>query len=141
MPNPIISFSFNRNNKLLCPVKSTIRLRNDRKYQVGALYDITYHKEVISTDTILSIQHFTLDKLTENMARIDTGYSAEQCADLIRKMYSASKLDWNVQQLSFIMLASPMTQVRYIIPTALKLTDRAANLTPEPTLFTHTDKL
>ena len=103
MKNEDLAFGYNWNNKLNCLSFSTIRLRNDKKYFVGAKKDIWLKGEYKGVATIVAISYFTLDKINESIARLDTGYSAEECRDIIRKMYK--DIDWNTQQLCFCILA------------------------------------
>ncbi len=100
-------FSYNWNNKLQCKAFTTIRLRQDQKYQVGEEYKIILQPKGKEPDAkgiaeIKAIKHFKLDALTEFISYIDTGYNREECEKIIRRMYS--KLDLKKQELSFILL-------------------------------------
>lgn len=136
---PTIDFSHNWNNKLMCVCFTTIRLRNDAKYQVGNIYPVTYHKtEQLGTATVVDIKHFKLAQLTEFMARIDTGYSAEKTREIIVQMYKRHNFNWAVQELSFILLEQPATAIRYIVPSKVKKVQKDADLfNPSETIFTH----
>lgn len=81
-----IRFTYNWNNKLGCNAFTTIRLANDKKYVVGQTYNIQY-KKVSFKAFIVSISKFTLDKLTNLVAMLDTGYTLEETKEVIRKMY------------------------------------------------------
>ena len=104
MNRPIINFSWNWNGKLFCKCFTTIRIRNDYKYQVGNEFDIQLHGKDLGPGVIRSITHFTLDKLTANMSYLDTGYSINKCKQTILTMYKNKNLDWNSQQFSFILI-------------------------------------
>jgi len=52
-----------------------------------------------------AVNHFTIDKITEFVARIDTGYSASECRKIIREMYkNRPGINWETQQLAFSLL-------------------------------------
>lgn len=103
-----IKFSTNWNNKLACMAFTTIRLFNPEKYKIGETYEIflTSNKKdaFIGLAEIVEIRHFKLENLNNFMAMIDTGYSADDCTDIIVKMYKNSVKDWSKQYFSFILL-------------------------------------
>lgn len=87
-----IKFSQNWNRKLFCDVFTTIRLRDDVKYVIGRDYHIllTIKKDcdiLLGIGTLLTAAYFTLDKMTENMALIDTGYKKAEVIAIMKKMY------------------------------------------------------
>ena len=41
-----------------------------------------------------------LHQINEYIARIDTGYSADECQNIIRTMYKNKRIDWNTQDLA-----------------------------------------
>lgn len=123
MPN-ILSFTHNWNGKLFCSCFSTIRLRNDPRYYVGAEFDVQLKKQSLGLGVIRSITHFKLPRLNESMARLDTGYDAHEARQLIHTMYKNRVFDWGAQELSFIVVEMPGK----IIPDIKKLqVDEAAN--------------
>ncbi len=98
-------FSNNWNNKLNCDAFSTLRLRNDRSYYVGAKKNVVLNGAYKGPATIVSVSYFTLDKINESIARLDTGYSAEDCRKIIMTMYkNKPQIDWFSQQLAFSIL-------------------------------------
>lgn len=97
-----IDFSYNWNGKLNCKSFTTIRLRNDMKYVVGERYRLKIKGERLGGVEILAIKHFYLRELNEFIARIDTGYSKDECEKIIRRMYSS--VDFEKLQLSLILL-------------------------------------
>lgn len=97
-----INFSYNWNNKLDCLMYTTIRLRNDNKYKNGQIYEITFKDKPHSRAIIIAIKHFKLDQINEFIAGLDTGYSVEECVNIIQKMYPG--MEWEYQQLSLILL-------------------------------------
>lgn len=87
-----IKFSQNWNRKLFCDVFTTIRIRDDVKYVIGREFHVllTVKKDydiLLGIGTLLTAAYFTLDKMTENMARIDTGYNKAEVIALMKKMY------------------------------------------------------
>jgi len=100
-----LEFSYNWNNKLNNTAFSTLRLRDDRTYFKGARFDV-YLKGVFKGKAkVEAVNHFTIDKITEFVARIDTGYSASECRKIIREMYkNRPGINWETQQLAFSLL-------------------------------------
>ena len=88
MKKPVIKFSHNWNNKLLCPVFTTIRrLRGadeppefgSRKYKyyynlIGKEFDVQLKKEVIAKATLISVQNINYSEIPVTIYRTDTGY-------------------------------------------------------------------
>jgi hypothetical protein len=104
-----LRFSSNWNQKLDCTFFTTIRLRNDRRYFVGAKFSVLLingsrqiNKGVC---TISQIKYIKLDELDEYTAAIDTGYDAAQCRGILRNFYknASPSVDWRTQQLAVIL--------------------------------------
>lgn len=103
-----LDFSTNWNNKLSCDVFTSIRLKGG-KYSVGNKYVVRllkrsehnagYLYEIIKHAECISISEFKLGELKEWIARLDTGYSAKECKEIIQKMYSKKNIDWDKQVL------------------------------------------
>jgi uncharacterized protein YqfB (UPF0267 family) len=102
-----INFSTKWNNKLNCNSFTTLRLRNDRKYYVGSKAGIYLKNTFKGNATIVGVSHFTIDKINEFIARVDTGYSADECKNIIKEMYknSTPPIDWRTKQLAFCLIA------------------------------------
>jgi hypothetical protein len=102
-----ICFTYNWNNKLSGKIFTTIRLKNP-KHQINETYEIFLKKGTgfvfLCHATIMDIRHIKLSEINEFIAGLDTGYSAQECQDLIRTMYKSLKPDWDTQVLSFILL-------------------------------------
>lgn len=104
-----INFSSNWNNKLHNKAFTTIRLRNDSKYFTNNVYAVTLtnkKNEVtnFANAKCIAIKHFKLAQLTEFTAHVDTGYSKAECEQIIRRMYGKSNINWDIQELSLILL-------------------------------------
>jgi hypothetical protein len=100
-----LKFSYNWNNKLDGHAFSTIRLRNDMKYYVGAKKTVYLKDELKGTATVVYVTHILIAQINEAIARLDTGYPAEECKNIIKTMYKNKAIDWNKQQLCFCILA------------------------------------
>ena len=96
-----LEFNYNWNNKLQCKVFTTIRLDNP-KYTEGVKYDIVLKGESLGTAQIIGVKKMFLKDINEYIAGIDTGYSAEECKNIIMKMYP--KCDFEKTKLLFILL-------------------------------------
>lgn len=102
MTNRIISFGYNWNNKLDCHAFTTIRLFQPTKYCIGETYDITLNKQKICEAIVIDIKLFWLKDISPFIAYLDTGYSKEECTDIINKMYPF--VDFNSTYLSLILI-------------------------------------
>jgi hypothetical protein len=103
-----IRFSYNWNNKLAGKAFTTIRLYNPKLYKAGETYEIflAHGKEdkFLYYADIVDIKEFLLDKLSPYMSYLDTGYSVDECKNIIQTMYKNKVKDWTKQYLSFILL-------------------------------------
>lgn len=94
-----IIFTTNWNNKLDAKrFFSSIRLYNPNKYKVGIIYRIREAKELKTgwedkrqpfLAKLTSEVTFSLDKLPEMSASLDTGYTREETIKMMRTMYNA----------------------------------------------------
>jgi uncharacterized protein YqfB (UPF0267 family) len=101
-----LSFTANWNNKLNCNAFTTLRLREDRKYHVGARVNVWLNNTFKGKGTIVAVSCFTIDKINESIARVDTGCSAEECRNIIQKIYNFNpRIDWKTQEMSFSVIA------------------------------------
>lgn len=96
-----ISFFHHWNNKTDCDAYTTIRL-SGRKYQVGKRFNVYLQKRFIHVAEVLAVKEMYLHQLNEFIARIDTGYSVEECREIIIKMYP--RLDMHKQPLQLVLL-------------------------------------
>ncbi|HBX45537.1 ASCH domain-containing protein [Limibacterium fermenti] len=98
-----LNFSYNWNSKLNGKAFTSIRLWNDRKYTIGMGYDIYLNDIFRGRAVLLSIKRIKLESINEHIARLDTGYSANECRELIRKMYKNKRMDWSSQYLAYLL--------------------------------------
>ena len=108
----ILDFTYNWNNKLNCEAFSTLRLRNDKKYYRGARKIVRLKGINKGTATIVGTRYFTIDMINEAIARLDTGYSVEECKKIIKTMYKNKVMNWNTQQLVFCILVYDKSKER-----------------------------
>lgn len=98
-------FHYNWNGKLDCQCFTTLRLYNAEKYHKGAIFNIYLNDQLKGQAKVLEVNYFTIDKINEFVAHIDTGYSAKECQDMIRKMYkNRPTINWKNQFLAFCLL-------------------------------------
>ena len=95
-----INFSQNWNNKLNCEAFTTLRMPNER-YKTGQVFEITLNEESKSCATLVAITYINLEDITEYIARLDTGCSAEDCKKIIRDIYP--NVDFTQQRLAYLL--------------------------------------
>lgn len=104
-----LRFTSNWNNKLECACFTSIRLRNDHRYFVGARFEIVLVNgslQVIKgTCQLMNIRFLMLDQIDDMTAFVDTAYNASACREIIRKMYKnySPPVDWKRQQLAVLL--------------------------------------
>jgi len=82
-----ISFNLNWNCKLYCNVFSTLRPRDDEKYQLDEVYQILLKGNDMGEAKAVMIKHFKLSMMTEAIALIDTGYTKQRAIEIIATLY------------------------------------------------------
>jgi hypothetical protein len=82
-----LPFSYNWNNKLQCGAFTTLRLYNPTKHIVGTQVRISLKGQVVGEGVIAAVKPLLVDQINDFIAYIDTGYNAESCKEIIRKMY------------------------------------------------------
>ena len=113
MPGPFpllkeLNFSHNWNNKLDCNSFSTVRIRNDNKYQLLDLFRVFLKREVYPQNVdfaiarLQSITHFYLHKVTPGITFIDANLPVIDFIQLITKMYKNKGINFHKQQMSFL---------------------------------------
>ena len=86
MNEEVLGFSYNWNNKLDCKAFTSIRL-DSAKYVIGNKYTIVMKGRQPEQATLMDKKVFKLSQLTAFMSYIDTGYSLDECKNIIRTMY------------------------------------------------------
>lgn len=106
----IIDFIYNGNNKLNCHAFTTIRLRNDNKYKIGAEFYINLKQENrnVSKGTahVVAINYFKINQLNNFVAYIDSGCNMADCKRMIENYYKNVQppINWETQELCLILL-------------------------------------
>jgi len=102
--NRELDFTTNWNNKLNCDCFTTLRLFNPIKHCVGNRFSIRlrgFHKGYAN---LIAVRTILLDGINDFAARLDTGYSAKECQEVIRTMYKNKRIDWKTQRIAFCLL-------------------------------------
>ena len=102
MSNTTINFSTNWNNKLACKCFTTLRLKNCKKYIIGKTYDIHLQRKFLKNAMIEDIKTIKFNDINEFIGMLDTGYSAHETKEIIKKMYA--KVNLETQPFYFILL-------------------------------------
>ena len=107
----IIDFSYNWNKKLDCShAFTTLRLRNDNKYKVGAEFYINLKSERHNINKgvarVVDIKHLKINQLNNFISFLDTGYNVSECRRMLETMYKNSMptINWETQEFSLILL-------------------------------------
>lgn len=82
-----IKFSYNWNNKLDCKAFTTLRLHNPNKYKKGEEYKVFLKEEELVPVVIAGIRVIPFKDINDYIARLDTGYSLEECRKIIKRMF------------------------------------------------------
>lgn len=90
---PIINFSSNFNSKLNADIFSTIRMRNDKRYQQNRLYTITLKDQLHGQARILYLRHFDIQNLPNATAYQDSGYNAQDTIKMLQTMFKHKNID------------------------------------------------
>ncbi len=51
------------------------------------------------------MKRMRLNDINEHIARLDTGYSAIECREIIRKMYKNKRVNWETRYLAYLLFA------------------------------------
>jgi hypothetical protein len=82
----VLSFSYNWNNKLDCQAYTTLRLMSG-KYRVGNQFQVLLNGQDHHKAEVVDVKSLKLAQINEFIAHIDTGYTAEECRNILRRMY------------------------------------------------------
>jgi len=81
-----LNFSYNWNKKLDCKMFTTLRLSN--RFSVGDKVFVTLKNIEHCNAICRGKKKLFMKDINEFIAGIDTGYSVEECQDILKKMYS-----------------------------------------------------
>lgn len=97
-----INYNYNWNNKLASTYHTTIRLRNDKKYVVGQQYMEKLKSKELGVVQLIDLRHLKIDQLNDFIAGLDTGYSLQECKNILLKMYP--NYDFKNKHISLLLL-------------------------------------
>ena len=99
----VLNFSHNWNNKLDCKAFTTLRISN--KFELEETIQIKLKgKPIEGVFQCKDKRIFKLDDINEFIARLDTGYSASECKEILKKMYKNKNIDWSKQDIFFYLI-------------------------------------
>lgn len=96
-----LDFSYNWNSKLNGKAFTSIRLWNESKYKVGNVYEIWLGNTKKGIARLISLKRMRLDQINDHIALLDTGYQADECREMIKKMYKNKHINWESQFLAY----------------------------------------
>lgn len=88
-----LKFSQNWNGKLNTNFYSSVRF--GRNYQIGDVVPVVLREESIGSAKVIMAHALRLDQITDYMALLDCGKSANYLKAMLRKMYSKQNADWS----------------------------------------------
>jgi len=97
-----LEFSTNWNNKLDCKCFTTIRLYNLSKHFRGNQFEVFLQKKFKTKALVLGTVLTTLDKLSDYVCYLDTGYSREETIAILKKMYP--QIDFKKKKICILLL-------------------------------------
>lgn len=89
----MLNFTTNFNNKLYCKAFITLRPGD---YKVGDVHDIHLNDVFIGKAEVIDVKPVDVNKLSNFMSYLDSGYSIVECRDIISKMYKDKVLFINL---------------------------------------------
>ncbi len=100
----VLNFSNNWNGKLDCDSFTTLRVKD--KFTVGEVIMVALNR-VNKKDLyyIIDKKVTRLSSITEWTARLDTGYSVEECRNLLKTMYKNENFDWETKPVYYYLIA------------------------------------
>lgn len=97
-----INFSTNWNNKLDCQAFTTMRLYNAKQHYAGRKVKLKLKGHDRGNGRIEAVKAFHIDKLSPYISYLDTGYSVDDCKNILKRMYS--NINWDTTQLALILI-------------------------------------
>lgn len=99
-----LEFSTNWNNKLDCKCFSTIRVYNPRKHFRNNQFEIYLQRKYKGKAVVLGVIKTHLEKLSDYICYLDTGYNRAETIALLEKMYKSKNIDFKKQQITILLL-------------------------------------
>ena len=97
-----LEFSTNWNNKLECKCFTTIRIYNLSKHFKGNQFEVFLQRKFKTKAVVLGTILTTLEKLSDYVCYLDTGYSRAETLEIFRKMYP--HIDFKKQRICILLL-------------------------------------
>lgn len=98
-----IIFTYNWNNKLNCKAFTSIRVSD--AYQVGEQYKVLLKNgkdiHAMGVAQVIAVKTFWLHELNDFISHLDTGYSVDQCQQIIHRMHP--KVDFDETKLRLLL--------------------------------------
>lgn len=82
-----IAYSTNWNNKLACPIHTTFRIYDNRKFFKGAKLVETLQGKAVNNVEVIRVIPKKLDDVTDLEALLDTGYGLPAFKKIVTNMY------------------------------------------------------
>ncbi|TKB96869.1 hypothetical protein [Pedobacter cryophilus] len=93
MSNKKIKFCHNWNLKLICKNWSTIRLKDEVKFQLNHAYDIEINDEIFGECVCVYIKHFKFSDISEPLFRLDMGLNQTDGRKMLKHLYADKNID------------------------------------------------
>lgn len=97
-----LGFSYNWNNKLNCDVYTTLRLTD--KYKTGDVLAVELKSNYLHNAQVVAVKKIKIEDINNYIAGVDTGYTADECKQILKTMYKHKNIDWSTQPIYFILL-------------------------------------
>lgn len=82
-----ITYSKNWNNKLSCEAFATVRLYEPNQFELGEIYEIICDDKLMGVAEIVALRELKLIELTDELAYLDAGCSADEMIAILRDIY------------------------------------------------------
>jgi hypothetical protein len=103
-----VNFNKNWNNKLFCDFFTTIRVRDDNRFQLGKSINavlLSGDQEILSKPVkIYALHHLKLENLTDTVTLPDTGMNRDKTIGMFHTMYKGKFADINNVDFTIITL-------------------------------------
>ena len=97
-----INFIRNWNNKLTGGSFISIRPKDVNRWHEGESYCIMLNRSPIANAELVSAKHLFLNDLSEQDARLDSGYGLHEFIPLFKKLYARENIDFDKRMVSVL---------------------------------------
>ena len=97
-----INFIRNWNNKLTGGSFTSIRPKDVNRWHEGETYAILLNRHHIATAELVSANHLFLKDITEQDARIDSGYGVHEFIPMFKRLYAKENIDFEKRMVSVL---------------------------------------